>query len=214
MATNGGSSTYRNIPDVALTADNIFVSYDNGDDSGTYYFMGTSCAAPLWAGFCALVNQQSTASNPTNSVGFLNPALYAIGTSAGYSSCFHDITTGNNIGTNTAGLFYATNGYDLCTGWGTPNGNESDQCSRAARRAGNFAGNGLYVQRAGGRPIQRDQPGFFPHEFQRNIIQLVARWHSRLAECFSDRWHTNAQRRHQRDREPEFRRQQSCLWNL
>ncbi|MGA3143512.1 MAG: protease pro-enzyme activation domain-containing protein [Verrucomicrobiota bacterium] len=122
MANNGGSTAKRNIPDVALTADNIFVSYDDGDDSGTDYFMGTSCAAPLWAGFCALVNQQSTASNPTNFVGFLNPALYAIGTSAGYGNYFHDITTGNNIGTNTPGLFYATDGYDLCTGWGTPMG--------------------------------------------------------------------------------------------
>ena len=82
MASNGGSTTKRNIPDVALTADNIFVCYDNGDTSGTYYYMGTSCAAPLWAGFCALVNQQSAAANPTNFVGFLNPALYAIGTNA------------------------------------------------------------------------------------------------------------------------------------
>jgi subtilase family serine protease len=122
MANNGGSTANRNIPDVALTADNIFVCYDNGDTSGTYYYMGTSCAAPLWAGFCALVNQQSAASNPTNYVGFLNPALYAIGTNASYSSCFHDITTGNNIGSNTAGLYYATNGYDLCTGLGTPAG--------------------------------------------------------------------------------------------
>ena len=123
MANNGGSTTKRNIPDVALTADNIFVCYDNGDTSGLYYFMGTSCAAPLWAGFCALVNQQSTAANPTNFVGFLNPALYASGTNASqYSSCFHDITTGNNIGTHTAGLYYAANGYDLCTGLGTPAG--------------------------------------------------------------------------------------------
>jgi len=122
MTTNNGSTTYRNVPDVALTADNVFVSYNNGDYSGTYYFIGTSCAAPLWAGFCALVNQQSVAYNPTNFVGFLNPALYAIGTNASYSSCFHDITSGNNIGTNTAGLYYATNGYDLCTGWGTPAG--------------------------------------------------------------------------------------------
>ena len=123
MANNGGSITNRNIPDVALTADNIFVCYDNGDTSGLYYFMGTSCAAPLWAGFCALVNQQSTAANPTNFVGFLNPALYASGTNASqYSSCFHDITTGNNIGTHTAGLYYAANGYDLCTGLGTPAG--------------------------------------------------------------------------------------------
>ena len=123
MANNHGSTTKRNIPDVALTADNVFVCYDNGDTSGLYYFMGTSCAAPLWAGFCALVNQQSTAANPTNFVGFLNPALYAIGTNASqYSSCFHDITTGNNIGSHTAGLYYATNGYDLCTGLGTPAG--------------------------------------------------------------------------------------------
>jgi subtilase family serine protease len=122
MASNGGSTTKRNIPDVALTADNVFVSYDNGDTSGTYYFLGTSCAAPLWAGFCALVNQQAAAANPTNSVGFLNPALYAIGTNASYSSCFHDITTGNNIGSHTAGRYYATSGYDLCTGLGTPVG--------------------------------------------------------------------------------------------
>ena len=123
MANNHGSTTKRNIPDVALTADNVFVCYANGDTSGLYYFMGTSCAAPLWAGFCALVNQQSAAANPTNSVGFLNPALYAIGTNASqYSSCFHDITTGNNIGSHTAGLYYATNGYDLCTGLGTPAG--------------------------------------------------------------------------------------------
>ena len=122
MASNGGSTTKRNIPDVALTADNIFVCYDNGDTSGTYYYMGTSCAAPLWAGFCALVNQQSAAANPTNFVGFLNPALYAIGTNASYSSCFNDITTGNNIGTHTAGLYYATSGYDLCTGVGSPKG--------------------------------------------------------------------------------------------
>lgn len=121
MAANGGSTTFRNIPDVALTADNIFVSYDNGDDSGTYYFLGTSCAAPLWAGFCALVNQQSVAVNGTT-VGFLNPALYAIAHSANYNACFHDITTGNNIGTGTPGLFKAVAGYDLCAGLGTPNG--------------------------------------------------------------------------------------------
>ena len=121
MAANSGSTTFRNIPDVALTADDVFASYDDGDDSGTYYFVGTSCAAPLWAGFCALVNQQSVAVTGTN-VGFLNPALYAIANRTNYNACFHDITTGNNIGTGTPGLFYAVTGYDLCTGLGTPNG--------------------------------------------------------------------------------------------
>ena len=108
----------RNIPDVALTADDVFVDYNNGTNGG---FGGTSCAAPLWAGFCALVNQQSVAVSGTT-VGFLNPALYAIADGTNYTDCFHDITTGNNIGTGTPGLFYAVAGYDLCTGLGTPNG--------------------------------------------------------------------------------------------
>jgi hypothetical protein len=120
MSSNNGSSTERNIPDVAMTADAVNVIYGNGN-SGT--FGGTSCAAPLWAGFCALVNQQSVGTSPGKSVaGFLNPALYAIGTGTNYNACFNDITTGDDIGTNTPGLYVATTGYDLCTGWGTPNG--------------------------------------------------------------------------------------------
>ncbi|MDE3066344.1 MAG: immunoglobulin domain-containing protein [Verrucomicrobiota bacterium] len=121
MSANSGSTTMRNIPDVALTADQVFVDYNNGSSGG---FAGTSCAAPLWAGFCALVNQASVAAsgNSTDTVGFLNPAFYTIANSANYSACFHDTTTGNNIGTNTPGLFYAVTGYDLCTGLGTPTG--------------------------------------------------------------------------------------------
>lgn len=118
MAANSGSTTWRNIPDVALTADGVYVAYDNGSSGG---FAGTSCAAPLWAGLCALINQQSVAVNGTT-VGFLNPALYAIAAGSNYANCFHDVTTGNNVGTNTPGLFNATPGYDLCTGLGTPKG--------------------------------------------------------------------------------------------
>ena len=29
MAANGGSTIYRNIPDVALTSDNVYVAYGN-----------------------------------------------------------------------------------------------------------------------------------------------------------------------------------------
>ena len=71
--------------------------------------------SPRWS------TSKSVASGGTT-VGFLNPALYAIGAGTNYSTCFHDITTGNNIGTDTPGLYYAVAGYDLCTGWGTPNG--------------------------------------------------------------------------------------------
>jgi PKD repeat protein len=115
---NLGSATGRNFPDVALTADHVFVAYGNGN---TNWFGGTSCAAPLWAGFTALVNQQGAA-NGKPPVGFLNPAIYTIGTGKGYTVCFHDITTGNNEWSNSPSAYSATTGYDLCTGWGTPNG--------------------------------------------------------------------------------------------
>ena len=114
----GGSTSFRNLPDVALTADNVFVEFDDG---GTGNFGGTSCAAPLWAGFMALVNQQAAA-NGRPPMGFLNPTLYTLAAGTNYSNCFNDITVGSNTSTTSPNFFYATNGYDLCTGLGTPNG--------------------------------------------------------------------------------------------
>lgn len=116
MSSNGGSTTKRNVPDVALTADNVYVVYNNG---GTGNFGGTSCAAPLWAGFTALVNQQA-ASNGQGAVGFINPAIYNIGKGANYTTDFHDTTTGNNFWSGSPAKFPAATGYDLCTGWGSP----------------------------------------------------------------------------------------------
>jgi uncharacterized repeat protein (TIGR01451 family) len=118
MVTNLGSPIMRNIPDVAMTADNIWVLYGNGQ---TGSFGGTSCAAPLWAGFMALVNQQAAA-NGDPAPGFINPAIYALCKGPSYTSCFHDIVTGNNTWSNSPAMFFAVPGYDLCTGWGTPNG--------------------------------------------------------------------------------------------
>ena len=118
MSANNGSTVYRNFPDVALTADAIEVIYNSG---GSTIVGGTSCAAPLWAGFTALVNQQAMAASGAP-VGFLNPALYSIAAGPNYATCFHDITTGNNIGNNTPGLSYAVTNYDLASGLGTPNG--------------------------------------------------------------------------------------------
>jgi uncharacterized repeat protein (TIGR01451 family) len=103
---------------VALTGDNVYVLYNNGS---TGNFGGTSCAAPLWAAFTALVNQQA-ANNGRSPVGFLNPTLYNIGTGAAYTSNFHDTTTGNNFSSSSPTKFSAVAGFDLCTGWGTPSG--------------------------------------------------------------------------------------------
>jgi Pro-kumamolisin, activation domain/Viral BACON domain len=117
MTANQGSTMLRNVPDVALTADNIFVVSTNQQ----MFVGGTSCAAPLWAAFTALVNQQAAAFGRPP-VGFLNPAIYAIGKSPVYTNDFHDITTGNNFNSTVGSRWSAVPGYDLCTGWGTPNG--------------------------------------------------------------------------------------------
>ncbi len=121
MVANQGSTTYRNLPDVALTADNIYVAYGQGQSGA---FVGTSCAVQLWAGFTALMNQLALA-NGEPLVGFVNPAIYAIGkgqNASSYTALFHDITIGNNESASSPALFSAAAGYDLCTGWGTPTG--------------------------------------------------------------------------------------------
>jgi uncharacterized repeat protein (TIGR01451 family) len=118
MTANKGSTIKRNLPDVALTADNVFVVYGGGL---TGAFGGTSAATPLWAAFTALANQQAVA-NGRPALGFLNPTIYALAAGPDYSSLFHDITTGNNRWSASPSLFDAVPGFDLCTGWGTPNG--------------------------------------------------------------------------------------------
>ncbi|KAK5094812.1 hypothetical protein LTS08_008429 [Lithohypha guttulata] len=75
---------------------------------------GTSASTPAVSGILALVNDALIAAGkPT--LGFLNPWLY----SGGYKA-FNDVTTGSNYGCNTEG-FPAVEGYDIATGWGTPN---------------------------------------------------------------------------------------------
>ena len=76
---------------------------------------GTSFAAPMWAGYIALVNQQ-LATNGDPTIGFINPTIYAQNVTSSYATDFHDITSG------TSGSYSAVTGYDLVTGWGSPNG--------------------------------------------------------------------------------------------
>ncbi len=109
---------YRGIPDVAYNADPytpvvIYAGFVSGA-VGYYFIGGTSEGSPQWAGITADFNQY--AGHP---LGFLNPAIYAIGNSANYSSSFHDITVGNNSYGGIKG-YYATTGWDPATGWGSP----------------------------------------------------------------------------------------------
>ena len=113
-----GSTTYRNVPDVALVADNVSIVADNGQQ---YPIAGTSASAPMWAGFIALANQYAAAQGYPR-IGFLNSALYSLARGTNYVALFHDVTSGNNTNSTTGNRFSAQPGYDLCTGWGSPTG--------------------------------------------------------------------------------------------
>ena len=111
---NGGSGSMRNLPDVSLNADpmsgySIFLRGSWG------VYAGTSAAAPLWAGFTALVNQ-ARASRGLANLGFPNPSLYSIGNSSRYTNDFHDVVQGTNL------YYPAEQGFDDATGWGSFNG--------------------------------------------------------------------------------------------
>jgi len=108
------SQTLRNAPDVSANAN--FTFYVCADQVGctANEYGGTSFAAPMWAGYLALANQQAVA-NSGKTLGFINPTLYSIGLGSSYDADFHDITSGSNG-------YSATTGYDLATGWGSPNG--------------------------------------------------------------------------------------------
>jgi Pro-kumamolisin, activation domain len=116
MASNGGSTLMRNLPDAAWLGDNVFTVADNGKNELS---SGTSVAAPLWAGLAALINEKA-ASLGQPPIGFVNPALYALGNGGTPASYFHDIISGNNFTTASPSQFAAKPGFDLCTGFGTP----------------------------------------------------------------------------------------------
>ncbi len=108
------SKTLRNGPDISANSNYTFYVCADQTSCTANLYGGTSFAAPMWAGFMALVNQQAVA-NGQPTLGFVNPALYNLLAGSGYSSEFHDITSGSNG-------FSATAGYDLVTGIGSPNG--------------------------------------------------------------------------------------------
>jgi subtilase family serine protease len=114
-SSNKGSTTYRNGPDVSANANFTFYVCADQTTCTANEYGGTSFAAPMWAGYIALVNQQLVA-NGYKTIGYINPYLYAFGVSSSYTTDFHDITSGKS------GSYSAVTGYDLVTGWGSPNG--------------------------------------------------------------------------------------------
>jgi subtilase family serine protease len=105
----------RGIPDVSADEDSgtglaVYVA-------GQWFPTGGNTSTPVWAAIGAIANQM--AGHP---LGFINPGLYKLATSATYKQDFHDVTTGNNSSpqANVKG-YAATTGWDPVTGLGTPN---------------------------------------------------------------------------------------------
>jgi kumamolisin len=97
----------RGVPDVSGDADPE-TGYNVQVDGTSMVIGGTSAVAPLWSGLIALLNQKLG-----KPVGFLQPVLYALPTTA---NAFRDITTGSN------GAFSAGPGWDAASGLGSPSG--------------------------------------------------------------------------------------------
>jgi kumamolisin len=112
-STNLGSTVYRNGPDVAANANYTFYVCSNQSGCSANNWGGTSFAAPMWAGYIALVNQQ-LAANKQSPIGFLNPIIYPQNVTSAYATNFHDVTSG------ASGSYSAVPGFDLVTGWGSP----------------------------------------------------------------------------------------------
>jgi len=111
--TNKGSTKYRNGPDISANSNFTFYVCADQTTCTANEYGGTSFAAPMWAGYLALVNQQAV-TKKDKPPGFFNPTIYSLSLGKTYPTLFHDITSGING-------FPAVKGYDLATGWGSPN---------------------------------------------------------------------------------------------
>jgi subtilase family serine protease len=121
-AGNGGSTTLRNVPDVAAdaavtTGVAVYVS----DQGGWIQVGGTSVASPIWAGYLSNINAALHWTGLGN-LGFFNPTLYSVGTTqfATPSDYMYDILGGNNGYVPYGGPgYYNGFGYSNTTGNGS-----------------------------------------------------------------------------------------------
>ena len=104
--TGGG----RGVPDVAGAGDPA-TGYEVYAKGSAMTVGGTSAVAPLWAALIARFGQKLG-----QPVGFLNPLLYQS------SGAFNNVTEGNNDSQGQGGLYQAAQGWDPCTGLGSPKG--------------------------------------------------------------------------------------------
>lgn len=143
QSANNPPTRGRCVPDLAGNAGastGYLVSQPPGSQWPIAAVGGTSAAAPMWAALMACLREALNSTlNGNVPVFFFNDFVYATGTTA----AFRDIVGGRAftfnpkqglvpgaftaVGNNRSTLadgYYAQKGYDLCTGWGSPNGSE------------------------------------------------------------------------------------------
>ena len=123
----------RGVPDVSWNAavDGgvlTYIGFLGGANNGYYIIGGTSAASPQLAGVVALANQvrQQEGKQP---IGYLNPVLYQLPASAFNDTVPLTFGTGAGVTTLDSNQQYGTtiqgmltsSGWDLTTGWGSPN---------------------------------------------------------------------------------------------
>jgi len=110
------NSSNRGFPDVAANGYNVLIYR-----GGRWELVGgTSCAAPMWGGIYAIMNDVLL-KNGKQPLGFANPLIYTMW--AADPTTFHnigDLTTNNDDGCQY-GYTSNPNGWDPVTGLGTPN---------------------------------------------------------------------------------------------
>ena len=108
---------HRGIPDVAYNGGvvgGVIVSWGVGGGC-CFLFGGTSAGAPQWAGIIADLNQ--VRGRP---MGFINQRLYLLGSLGACEACSTTSLSGITRLADRMAM-QPTPGYDLATGWGTPN---------------------------------------------------------------------------------------------
>jgi len=112
---NGGSATYRNVPDVAAVGDPITgVAVYSRPNGGWIQIGGTSVAAPIWAGYLSVMNAGLQAIAGGQQLGFFNPTLYNV-------SWLYSVLDGSNGDVGDYGIpgYNAGALYNNCCGLGS-----------------------------------------------------------------------------------------------
>jgi len=120
VTTNGGSATYRNVPDVSAVGNpETGVAVYSKVNGGWLQVGGTSVGAPIWAGYLSVLNAALNYIGEAQ-IGFFNPTLYSLG--FGYPTNYlYEVVDGSNGNAGIYGTpgFSAGIGYDNCTGTGS-----------------------------------------------------------------------------------------------